>query len=109
VTLPTVVAGALRPSLLLTWTRGSGAPEDLTSATLSGCIRNKYSGVTQNIAGALVITNPTAGQFRWDFDALDVAAAGCYSVQFTAVFSTGRTPAKTFLLDWLVQASLDCL
>jgi hypothetical protein len=104
--LPTAIQGALRPSLLLSWRRqGTGAPEDLTGATLSGSIINSQSGVAHAIAGQLVLVDGPGGQFRWDFAHADVATPGSYAVEFVASFAAGQTPAKTFTAGWLVVGS----
>src|SRR5438128_1902686 len=106
--LPNAVQDALRPSLLLTWyEEDSTTAVDLTDATLSGFIRyGGYAGTVVPIAGTLTVIDGAAGEFRWDFDADDVANAGKLSVQFVATFSSGTTPAKTFQTEWNVERSL---
>lgn len=105
--LPTVVQGALRPSLSITWYRGNTTtPEDLTGATLTGTLQRVGVSATQAVAGALVLVNAAGGAFRWDLDAADVATPGDYWVEFTAAFASGASPAKTFAERWTVARSL---
>ena len=104
--LAAAVKGALRPAQLITWQREGGAAEDLTGATLTGWIHNRATGATRAIAGALTVTNATAGTFRWDYVSADVADAGNFDVQFNAAFGSGQTPARSFVDYWNVQDSL---
>ena len=46
------VAGATRPSQVITWTRDDGTAEDLTGATITGKIRSLADGTTRDIAEA---------------------------------------------------------
>lgn len=96
------IAGADRPSQVITWTRDDDTPEVLTGATLTGTIRNRL-GVVRSIAGTLTVTDGDAGEFRWDYASGDVATAGRYQVQFTATFGTSPTVAKTYISAWLVS------
>ena len=104
--LAAAVAGATRPSQVITWTRDDGNAEPLTGATLTGRIRDRTTGVSRAIAGTLTLVNEAAGVFRWDYAAGDVATAGVYDVQFTAAFTTGQTPARTFVSQWTVAEAL---
>lgn len=104
--LAAAVAGATRPSQLITWTRADGAPEILTDATLTGWLRSRETGVTRAIAGTLALVDGAAGVFRWDYAAGDVATAGTFDVQFVAAFEAGQTPAKTFVAQWTVAEAL---
>jgi hypothetical protein len=103
--LAQAVAGGLRPSQTITWTREDGTPEDLTGATITGKLLNLASGETRAIAGALTVTDADAGQFRWDYAAGDVVA-GAYNVQFTADFGAAPSPARTFSASWDVAPAL---
>lgn len=100
------VAGALRPSRVITWTREDDAetPEDLTGATLSGVIVDVDTGVVRAIAGTLNLTDAANGVFTWIFNSADVVE-GSYLVQFTASFPSGTTPAKTKAFPWTVYPS----
>jgi hypothetical protein len=100
------VAGATRPSQIITWQRADGNAENLNSATLTGRIRDRSTGVSRAIAGTLTLVDAAAGVFRWDYAAGDVATAGVFDVQFTAAFETGQTPARTFASQWTVAESL---
>jgi hypothetical protein len=102
--LPNWIAGALRPSILLSWLQADGSPVDLTGATLSGYIQ--VIGVTRAISGTLTVTDATGGVFRWDLSAADVADSGNLQVQFVAEYGAGQTPAKTFRCDWFIEGSL---
>ena len=106
--LASAVQGGRRPGQLITWQReSSAAPEDLTDATLTGHIRNRATGTTRAIAGPLTVTDGTAGVFRWDYAAADVAEAGRFDVQFVAAFTAGLSPARTFVAQWEVRGSLE--
>jgi hypothetical protein len=104
--LAAAVKGGLRPSQIIIWTRSDGAAEPLTGATLTGFIRDRTTGTTRAIVGALIVTDGAVGAFRWDYAAADVAATGHYDVQFNAEFSSGQTPAKTFIERWEVREAL---
>jgi hypothetical protein len=78
--------------------------EPLTGATLTGTITNRATDVTRNITGTLTPTdNAAAGEFRWDFAAGDVSDAGEFDVQFSAAFTPGPSPARTFFARWKVE------
>lgn len=106
------VAGALRPSQQISWTirnpggADDGAALDLSGATLTGKIALHGRGTPQAIAGTLSLIDAVNGVFRWDFDAADVATSGTHEVEFTATFGSGKSPAKTFLTAWKVNAAL---
>lgn len=103
-TLPPRVQGALRPSQLIIWTRDDGDPEPLAGATLTGTITNRSNDATRAIVGTLTPTdNAAAGEFRWDYATGDVDTAGEYDVQFSAAFSPGPSPARTFVVRWKVE------
>ena len=104
--LESVVAGATRPSQLITWLDSEGTPLDLTGATVTGCIQSLTNGETRAIMGFLIVTNPMAGQFRWDYSADDVQSDGVYVVQFTATYLLGPTVARSKAADWTVEPSL---
>ena len=104
--LAAAVAGATRPAQLITWQRADGNAETLTDATLTGRIRDRATGTARAIAGTLTVVDGVAGQFRWDYAAADVVAAGSYDVQFVATFLAGATPAKTFVAQWTVAEAL---
>lgn len=97
--LPRRPAGALRPSLAITWTRerGEGA-EDLTDATLTGTITDR-NGQERPIAGDLSVDNGPAGAFTWEFAPADVATPGTYAIQITASFASDPSPAKSFAAE----------
>lgn len=104
-TLPNAIQGATRPSLVLTWLEtGTTSPVDLTGATLTGYIQS--GNTTAPITGVLTVTDAPGGVFRWDLAAADVAETGRFQVQFVATYASNPTPAKTFLLGWLVERSL---
>jgi hypothetical protein len=103
--LAAAVQGGLRPSQQITWLRADGTPEDLTGATLTGRIQDA-AGTARAIAGGLVVVDPTAGVFRWDYHGTDVATAGLYQVQFKATFLAAPTPALTTSASWEVQPAI---
>jgi hypothetical protein len=104
--LPTVIQGALRPSLQLIWRRNGGTSvEDLTGSVLSGIIRDRYADVVTDIVGPLVLVDGPSGLFRWDFDLADVVNDGDYLVEFMATWTIGKSPAKTFAANWTIAKS----
>lgn len=103
-TLAAAVQGALRPSRTIIWERDDGTPEPLTGATLTGTITNRATEATRAIAGTLAPTdNSAAGEFLWTYAAGDVSEAGEFDVQFSAAFSPGPSPARTFVARWKVE------
>lgn len=102
--LSDAIQGAKRPSQLITWTDEDGVPADLTGATITARITR--SGVTTASDGAFVLTSAATGVFRWDYGTTDVTTAGKFTVQFTATFASGTTPARTMAHQWTVQASI---
>jgi len=101
--LPPRVQGAQRPSQLIIWERDDGTVEPLTGATLTGTITNRSTDTTRAIAGTLTVTDGASGEFRWDFAAGDVSDAGEFDVQFSAAFTPGPSPARTFFARWKVE------
>lgn len=102
--LAPAVQGALRPSRIIIWERDDGTPEPLTGATLTGTITNRATDTTRAIAGTLTPTdNAAAGEFRWDYASGDVSEAGEFDVQFSAAFTPGPSPARTFVARWKVE------
>lgn len=105
--LASAVAGAKRPSQLITWTReNDGVAETLTGATISAKIRRQGQGTSTDLTGTFTVTDGANGVFRWDYSSDDVATAGTHKVQFNAAFGSSPTPAKTFVVDWVVKESL---
>ncbi len=104
--LPTRVQGARRPGLIITWLRDDETAENLTDATVTGRIRDRNTGAARDISGAITLTDPAAGVFSWLPSVEDVSAAGLFEVQFTATFSSGATPARTFSATWTLTAAI---
>lgn len=106
--LPNWVQFARRPSMLVTWYReGTTVVEDLTGSTITGLIApHTAPSPAVAITGTLTITSAVGDVFRWDFSAADVAVAGNFDVQFTATYSSGQTPAKTFRATWYIEKAL---
>ncbi len=73
---------------------------------MAGVIRNRKTGAARDITGTLTITDDVNGVFTWTYSETDVAEAGDFDVQFIASWSTGATPAKTFLSSWRVRTSI---
>lgn len=115
--LASAVVGGVRPQQIVTWLRSDAdflystdQPEDLRGATLSGRMRNVYTGEARAIVGALVLwpalyDQELYGQFRWAYDAADLVA-GLYEVQFMAAFVANPTPAVTIPEYWEVFEAL---
>jgi hypothetical protein len=104
--LADVVQGGLRPSLVVTWKLSNGVIVDLSGATITGRINDLNTGLARNVMGTFTVVDATAGVFRWDYAAADVADAGVFLVQFTAAFGTAPTPAKSFSCVWQVEPAL---
>lgn len=104
--LASAVAGARRPSQLITWMREDGNAETLTGATITAKIRRQNQGTSSDSTGTFTVTDGANGIFRWDYSADDVATVGTHKVQFNAAFGGDPTPAKTFVADWVVKESL---
>ena len=100
--LADAVAGALRPSQVITWTRDDGTAENLTGATITGTLTPIDTGVARAIAGTLTLTIPASGAFTWAYGAADVVE-GIYNVQFNASFAASPTPARTYKTRWRVH------
>lgn len=105
--LPGWVAGATRPSLLITWyEKGTTTPLDLTDATITALRLNSATNDVVAMTGTFTVTDAANGVFRWDFSAADVATVGTYFVQFTAIFGSDPTTARTFKESWSVADAL---
>lgn len=104
--LANAIAGATRPTQVITWTRADGTAEDLTGATITGNLYNTSDFTTRAIAGTLSVTDGAEGVFSWAYDAADVVTAGRYRVQFTAAFGSDPTPARTTIQTWIVDEAL---
>lgn len=100
--LAQAIQDSLRPSQIITWTRGDGTAENLTGATITGKIRDNVTGEVRAIAGTLTLTDAPAGMFTWAYHADDVADAGKFMVQFKAMFGDDPTPARTIASEWFV-------
>jgi hypothetical protein len=105
--LTTIAEGSLRPSIYSVWTHADNTtPEDLTNATLSGWIKDLATREVRAIEGDLVVTDATAGVFRWDFAAADAADSGQFEVQFSATWNTDPTPGRTIVGQWEITESI---
>lgn len=104
--LASAIAGAKRPSQIITWTDEDAVAVDLTGATITARIRNRTTGVVAASDGAFTVTDGAAGQFRWDYSTTDVATAGIYDVQFNAAFGTAPTPARNFTTHWSIHEAI---
>ena len=91
--------------MVITWNSDTGAPMDLTGASLSARIFRYSTQDTVNSAGVFNVLIPTGGVFEWVFDSSDVIA-GSYRIQFVASFGSGLTPLKSDQLEWEVTQSL---
>lgn len=100
--LAQAIRDSLRPSQIITWTRGDNTPENLTGATLTGKIRGNVTGTVRDIAGTLTVTDGANGVFTWAYHADDVADAGRFMVQFKATFDSEPSPARTIASEWFV-------
>lgn len=103
--LPTIPEGSLRPSIVLTWIDTNGNPVDLTGAVITAKIYNYADASTVTSSGTFNILIPASGIFEWQLHAND-AIMGNYKVQFIATFSSGLSPLKSQLQEWVVSSSL---
>jgi len=108
ISLPNWVQYARRPSLLITWLKeGTNTPESLVGATITALRAvEPLSNVAVPVTGTFEVTDGPGGVFRWDLGEEDVATAGTLQVQFTATYTTGPSPAKTFRVRWRIEGSL---
>lgn len=104
--LANAIQGSIKPPQQITWLTDTGAPENLTGATLTGMIRATSTGESRAIAGELTIVAPSDGTFLWNYAAGDVATPGLYEVQFTANYASAPSPSKTAVYTWIVEGSL---
>lgn len=100
------VAGATRPSQVITWLRDDDTAEDLTGATITGKLFDHSLGTTRDIDGTLAVTDGTAGVFTWAYGPADVAAPGRFQAQFTATYVANPTTARTVVAEWEVKRAL---
>lgn len=90
----------------ITWEDENGDAVNLTGATLTGRIRNVFTGTeATDIDGALDIVSPDEGIFDWTYGTNDVAVAGKYKVQFIATYPDTKMD-KTLHEEWNVIAAL---
>ena len=93
------VVGSLRSGQTITWV----PVLDLTSATITGVIRDLFNDSERAVAGTLTGTaNEADGEFHWAYDEVDVAQEGSYRVKFTADYGNDR-PEISFSEDWVVR------
>jgi hypothetical protein len=73
-------------------TNPDGSPIDLTGATITAQIRKLPSSVTAECSATIVLTNPTAGTFTFEFVAADTA-------DLTASDTSETSEASTYVWD----------
>jgi hypothetical protein len=103
--LADAVAGGLRPSQTITWTRADGTAENLSGATITARIRSREDGTARAAQGTFTVTDAANGVFRWDYHVNDLVA-GKYTVQFNAAFGSSPTPARTIEANWTVHRAI---
>ncbi len=104
--LADAVQGAKRPSQLITWIDQDGNPVNLAGAIITARLLHKYTSQSRDSDGVFEVTDAEAGKFRWDYGDTDVSEAGKFDVQFTAVFGSDPTPARTLLSTWQVHRAI---
>jgi hypothetical protein len=105
--LSTIAQGSERPVLTVIWCHADNTTgEDLTGATITGYIKNLDTGDVVEIQGTFAITDAANGVFTWTPDPADVAEDGAYQVQFSAVFGSEPTPARTAVFEWEIVESI---
>ena len=85
----------------ITFARPDEATQNLTSATLSGTIKNVRTGVERAITGTFALVTAASGIFAWTYSAGDLVA-GDYQVQFVATYAD-TTADRSVWYDWTVQ------
>jgi hypothetical protein len=73
-------------------TNPDGSPIDLTGATITAQIRKLPSSATPECSATIVLTNPTAGTFTFEFVAADNA-------DLTASDTSETSEASTYVWD----------
>jgi YD repeat-containing protein len=105
--LSTVAQGSERPLLVVPYTHADNTTgEDLTGAVITGYLKDLATGEVRQIVGGIEITDTANGVFEWTPDAQDVATAGTYQVQFSAVFGSEPTPGRTIVYEWEITESI---
>jgi len=102
--LPNAVKGSTHTGLTITWKHPDTTVHDLTNATITGVIIDKDLN-SKAITGTLALSDAANGVFTWAFSAADVVAAGSFTVQFNANYSTDSKDDKTYEEDWIVEDS----
>lgn len=102
--LAAAVQGGKSPSQIITWETESDL--DLTGATITAKIRRQNQSLSEVISGTFTVTDGPNRKFRWDYADEDVLTAGTHKIQFTASLGGDPTPAKTFIVEWVVKESL---
>lgn len=99
--------GQLRPVPTITWVQSDGTVQDLTNvSSITGIMKNLGTGTSKAIAGTLAVSDASAGQFTWTMAAGDVDTAGQWDLQFTAIYSSGATPAISYRASWYIAEAL---
>jgi hypothetical protein len=105
--LATVAQGSERPLIVVPYTHADNTTgEDLTGAVITGYLKDLATGEVRQIQGGIEITDAANGVFEWTPDAQDVATAGTYQVQFSAVFGGEPTPGRTIVYEWEITESI---
>ena len=103
--LSNAVQSARHTPQVITWQDGDGDALNLTSASLSGRVRDLATLTARNIDGTLTIVDGPAGVFQWAYGALDVGTAGALEVQFVATFGGGLAD-RTLNEPWRVVEAI---
>jgi len=103
--LQPAVKGARHTAQVVTFgRRDSSEVLDLTSATITGTIRDNVTNVVRAVSGTLT-GGGTAGTITWAYGATDVATAGEFEVQFKATYAD-TTYDLSFPESWKVYEAI---
>lgn len=94
------VQGSLANPPLITWNKSDDTPQDITGYTITGRLYSIERRTARAIVGTFDIVNASAGIFRWNRAAGDVADTGMFEVQFTG--TAASVPNITYSSLWEV-------
>lgn len=104
----TIAQGDTGPPLLCTLTDQTGAPANLTGATIKFHMADKADGTGNTItnASAVIFGTPTNGQVQYNWVALDTATPGTFFGEFEVTYAGGMIvtfPNSTDKIEILIN------
>lgn len=91
-----IVQGSTRPTLPLKLEKDDGSPVVITGATMTGKIRKMNMTTSTALAGTITVGDGSLGEATLAYAAGDVALAGTFVVEVTAILS-GQTYKAQFI------------